>query len=924
MSDLAKAFEPKSVEEKLYRLWEDNHFFEAKADSNKPPYTIVIPPPNVTGVLHMGHALVDTLQDVLTRWKRMCGFEALWVPGTDHAGIATQAVVERHLYATMGKRRSDFSREEFLTHVWKWKEDSERQILAQIKKVGCSCDWSRLAFTMDEKRSRAVRVMFKKMFDDGLIYRGDYLVNWDPVAKTALSDDEVEYEDRMSSLWFIKYPLEDKSGFVTVATARPETMFGDTAVAVSPDDPRHQHLIGKRVHLPLTDKIIPIIGDKMVDPTYGSGALKITPAHSQVDYEIAQRHGLPMVNVLTPDGKLNEEAGEFKGLGVDEARGPIARKLKELGLLEKEIPHPQRVGVSYRSKAVIEPYLSKQWFVRLSQFKTLLIDVVKSGRIKLLPEHFESTYFHWIYNLRDWCISRQLWWGHQIPVWYRGDEVKCLAEGEPGDDWVQDTDVLDTWFSSALWPMSVLGWPDKTPDMEKFYPTSTLVTGHDILFFWVTRMIVMGEYAMEKPPFEEVFLHGLIYGKSYWRIGHDGAAHYLPAKEREAYDLGAALPPDVHSKWEKMSKSKGNILDPLEIIDAYGADAMRMALCASATHARQIDLDRRRFEEFKNFANKIWNGARFVLMNLEDFSADEGIDRALLTLEDKWILSLLNRIIRDVNAHLMAYAFDKAALAAYDFFWKEFCAYYVELTKPILFGKRGTPEERKNKQKILFVILCNSLRLLHPMAPFITEELFQVLKAKIPSSSVRDPYLSESFTALQSSACIVAPYPKVLREIDIDPAIEEAFAAIDQVVHAVRNIRAEMQLPPGLATDLYIIGPKNDFAPIEKSQAILLALLKIQTLIFASEEKPLPFSSAATVGTLKIILPLPQEMREKEKTRLTKERDKLIQQQNGARQQLANADFVAKAPEALVTKLKNTLSQTEQELVEISRKIESL
>ncbi|MBS0615433.1 MAG: valine--tRNA ligase [Verrucomicrobia bacterium] len=922
MSDLPKAFEPKTVEEKLYQFWEEQGFFKASADSPKKPYTIVIPPPNVTGVLHMGHALVDTLQDVLIRWKRMCGFEALWVPGTDHAGIATQAVVERHLQATLGKRRSDFSREEFLGHVWKWKEESERQILAQIKKVGCSCDWSRLAFTMDEQRSRAVKAMFKKMYDEGLIYRGDYLVNWDPVTQTALSDDEVEYEERMSALWFIRYPLEDKSGHVTVATARPETLFGDVAVAVSPDDPRHQHLIGKRVYLPLTDKLIPIIGDKAVDPIFGSGALKITPGHSAVDYEIALRHNLPLVNVLTPDAKLNELCGEFKGLGVEEARAPIAKKLKSLGLLEKETPYPQRVGVSYRSKAVIEPYLSKQWFVRLSQFKPLLLDAVKSGRIKLLPKHFESTYFHWINNLRDWCISRQLWWGHRIPVWYRDGEVVCLAEGEPSKEWVQDSDVLDTWFSAGLWPMSVLGWPDKTPDMEKFYPTSVLVTGHDILFFWVTRMIVMGEYATEKPPFSQVFLHGLIYGKSYWRVSKEGSVQYVTGKERTAYDIGTPLPPDVHSKWEKMSKSKGNILDPLEIIDAYGADAMRMALCASATHARQIDLDRRRFEEFKNFANKIWNGARFVLMNLEDFTPGEPIK--LLALEDKWILSLLNRIIRDVNAHLMEYAFDKAALAAYDFFWKEFCAYYVELTKPVLFGKRGTPEERKNKQAILFVILCNSLRLLHPMAPYITEELFQILKVKIPATNVDDPYLRESIQALQSTACIVAPYPKVLREMDIDPAIEEAFASIDTIVHAVRNIRAEMQLPPGLATDLYIIGPKENLVPIQKSEGILHALLKIQTLTFASEEKPLPFSSAAPLGPLKVILPLPLEMREKEKARLTKERDKLVQQQNAARQQLANADFVAKAPEAIVAKLKATVSQAELDLVEISRKIENL
>ncbi len=930
MTDLSKSFEPKLVEEKWYQFWEEKGYFRADAKSKKPPYTIVIPPPNVTGLLHMGHALVGTLQDVLIRWKRMCGFEALWVPGTDHAGIATQTVVERHLMKTLGKRRSDFSREEFLAHVWKWKEESEKQILQQMKKIGSSCDWSRLAFTMDETRSKAVKGMFKKMFDDRLIYRGDYLVNWDPVTQTALADDEVEYEEKETLLWHIRYPFEDKSGYITIATTRPETMLGDVAVAVSSSDPRYQDKIGKNLILPLLNRSIPLISDPHIDPSFGTGAMKVTPAHDPNDYEIALRHKLPMINIMTPDGKINQNGASFAGLSMEEGRKAIAAELQKLGLLEKTVPYTHRVGLSYRSKAVIEPYLSKQWFVKLSAFKQTLIDIVKSKKVALIPDHFEQTYFPWIHNLRDWCISRQLWWGHRIPIWYNEEKMICYAgEGVPPEveknpaAWKQDSDVLDTWFSSALWPFSVFGWPDQTEDLKRFYPTSTLVTGHDILFFWVARMIMMGEYALGKVPFTQVFLHGLIYGKSYWRYGKDGQIAYLSAKERLPYDLGQNLPAEIQSKWEKMSKSKGNIIDPLEISDTYGTDAMRMALCASATPARQIDLDRRRFEEFKNFANKIWNGARFVFMNLEGLSLTTGIDFEKLSLEDKWILSLLNRIIRDVNGYLDDFAFDKAAAAAYDFFWKEFCAYYVELTKPVLFGKAGTAKERENKQKILLVVLCNCIRLLHPMAPFITEELFQLLKGKF-SGSASEPYMQETLEALKAPACIVAPYPKVLHEAHIDSEIEESFAFVDTLVHAVRNIRAEMQLPPGASTDLYIFGKQADFSMAQQNQAILKALVRLNALHFLEKEESFPFSSTAIVGSLKLSIPLPQEMREKEKGRLVKEREKLISQQNSARQQLSNADFAAKAPPALVEKLKASLSQSENELLEISKKLEQL
>jgi len=937
--ELAKAYEPALVEEKSSRLWQELNLFRADPSSPKPAYCIVIPPPNVTGVLHMGHALVNTLQDILIRWKRMSGYEVLWVPGTDHAGIATQTVVERQLIAKTGKRRKEFQREEFLEHVWKWKEESGGLILQQLKRLGCSCDFSRLAFTMDEPRNRAVRTMFKKMYDDGLIYRGDYLVNWDPVTQTALADDEVEHEERSSFLWHFRYPLDDGSGFITIATTRPETMLGDTAVAVHPEDSRYKTLIGKKIRLPLSERLVPIIADPMVDVAFGSGAVKITPAHDPNDYALAGRHALPMINIMTPDGRINAEGGKFAGMPMEEARLAVVEEMKKLGLVEKIEPHHHRVGVSYRSKAVIEPFLSKQWFVRVSTFKDKLRSIVETKEVELIPPHWENTYFHWIDNLRDWCISRQLWWGHRIPIWYRrdnpeimicsaGESVPPEIAGEP-DKWVQDEDVLDTWFSSALWPFSTLGWPAETLDLHRFYPNSTLVTGHDILFFWVARMILMGTYALGKPPFPQVFLHGLIYGKSYWRYDKKGAVQYVQGDERLAYDLGKPVPPEIHMKWEKMSKSKGNVIDPLEIIASYGTDAMRMALAASATHARQIDLDRRRFEEFKNFANKVWNGARFVLMNiatLDSAALARGIRTDLLQLEDRWILSLLNRTIRDVTAHLDAYAFDRAALQAYDFFWKEFCAYYLELTKPILNGKAGTDDDRENKQKILLVILTAIIRLLHPMAPFITEELFQYLRTRFPSSIPAqngDLYTADLLAALRASSCAVAPFPQVLCQADIQPAIEDRFAFIDTLVHAIRNIRAEMQIPPGTPVNVFVIGNAVDerFVLAQHSEGMIRALVRINTMSFVAQEPQTALASTAVIGHLRILIPLPQEMQEKERLRLLKEREKLAAQENQLRNQLANSDFIEKAPAALVDKLKLQSLEVERQLQEIGKKL---
>lgn len=943
MRELPKAYDAKSVDSKWYKFWLDHDLFKADANSNKPPYCIVIPPPNVTGVLHMGHALVNTLQDILIRWKRMLGFEALWVPGTDHAGIATQTVVERHLIKTQGKKRKDFSREDFLQHIWNWKEENEYQILNQLKKLGCSCDWSRQRFTMDEGNNSAVRSMFKKLFDEGLIYRGDYLVNWDPVTQTAIADDEVEYEERQSFLWYFKYPLADQSGFIRIATTRPETMLGDTAVAVSPKDPRYTLLIGKKILLPLMNREIPIIADRSVDSEFGTGAVKVTPSHDPNDYQLGLTHDLPFINIMTPDGKINENGGPFAGLCFEEGRLAVVNAMKELGLVEKIEPHTNRVGVSYRSKATIEPYMSKQWFVRMETFAPKLKAAVREGQVSLIPKNWESTYFHWIDHLRDWCISRQLWWGHRIPIWYnRNDPSKILCfagEGVPPEvadapeEWFQDEDVLDTWFSSALWPFATLGWPKQTAELSRFYPNSVLVTGHDILFFWVARMILMGEYAMGQVPFPEVFLHGLIYGKSYWRELKGGGTAYVADEERTQYELGKPQPKDVKSKWEKMSKSKGNIIDPLEIIQSYGTDAMRMALCASATQAREIDLDLRRFEEFKNFANKMWNGARFVFMNLEGSSPltsqelSQGIDESTLQLEDRWILSLLNKAVKSVNAKLSSYTFDQAALEAYDFFWKGFCSYYVEIAKPTLMGKIGSPQEHKNKQKLLVIILCQTIRLIHPMAPFITEELFQLLKerfAEAKGDQSIDPYTREALEALQAQACMKAPYPLPVRETDINVAINDTFEMVEKIVYAIRNIRGEMKLPPSMATDIHIVGALEHTQAISCHLSIIEALVKTGQTYVHSQEPSMGFASTGMVENLKIMIPLPQEMIKQEKMRLEKEKDRLLLAIEKTAAQMENKDFVQNAPPQLVEKHKSALQHNQLELSELIEKLKTL
>lgn len=928
--DLPKAFDPHASEATISNLWEKGDFFKANPHSNKPAYCIVMPPPNVTGVLHMGHALVTTLQDILIRWKRMSGFEALWIPGTDHAGIATQTVVERYL-AAQGKRRTDYPREEFIKIVWEWKEKHEKVILSQLKRMGASCDFSRLRFTMDEGCNKAVNTIFKRLYEEGLIYRGDYLVNWDPVAQTALADDEVEYEERDGSLWYFKFPLKDGSEHCCIATTRPETMLGDVAVAVNNNDARYRHLIGKMILHPLTQREIPIIADPFVDPEFGTGMVKITPAHDPNDYQMAFRHNLEMINVLTPDGKINENGGAYQGMSRETARVEIVKKMQSLSLVETIKKHRNRVGVSYRSKAVIEPYLSKQWFVKMEPLKEQVSKRKES--VKLIPGSWENTYDHWMKNLRNWCISRQLWWGHRIPIWYHKDDPEkmvCGVETPPEvtkepEKWVQDSDVLDTWFSSALWPFSTLGWPEKTPELEKFYPNSVLITGHDILFFWVARMIFMGEYALKELPFPETFLHGLIFGKSYWKNNPDGGITYIMGEERKEYDLGKTPPKDVHSKWEKLSKTKGNVIDPLEMIQDYGTDAVRLSLCACANQSPQIDLDRRKFEEFKNFANKVWNGARFTFMHLEGLSTDElakGFSKEDLALEDRWILSCLNKINCDVNQALANYSFDKAADSAYNFFWKEFCAYYLEIAKPVLFGKEGTPKEKVTKQKILAVVLCNVVRLLHPMTPFITEELFQLLKKRFPGLTANpqaDPYTQEMVKALSFPVCSLSPYPQLIVEADISTEIEEGFALVEKVVYTVRNIRGEMKIPPATATDIFI-ATKNPL--IRENIKILKALVKTNR-VEVSEQLPKLSTISATgaLGETEIMIPLPQELAQAEKGRLVKEREKLLKTIESLRGLLSNSDFHSRASPEVVSKQKEALHSAEKELDIIQNKL---
>ncbi|CAG0933433.1 partial valyl-tRNA synthetase, partial [Rhodocyclaceae bacterium] len=781
--ELAKVYEPQAVEEKWYQTWEREGYFRAEAVSDKSSYSIVIPPPNVTGALHMGHALNNTLQDILCRWKRMSGHNVLWMPGTDHAGIATQNVVERQL-AAEGKSRHELGREEFIERVWKWKGESGGQIIGQLKRLGASCDWERERFTMDEGLSRAVREVFVRLYEEGLIYRDNRLINWCPRCHTALSDIEVEHEEKAGSLWHLRYPVVDQPGrFVVVATTRPETMLGDTAVAVHPEDERYADLVGKTVLLPLMNRQIPVVADDYVDREFGTGVVKITPAHDFNDFEVGRRHNLDVVNVFDESGVVNAAGHQYEGMDRFAARKRIVEDLEAQGLLEKIDDHALAVGGCYRCKTVVEPYLSLQWYVKVGPLAEEALAAVKDGRTRIVPQQWENTYFDWMENIRDWCISRQIWWGHRIPAWYcdhcgettvaKVDPTKCSKCGS--DEIRQETDVLDTWFSSALWPFSTMGWPDQTPELKTFYPTSCLVTGFDILFFWVARMMMMGLHFMGEVPFRDVYIHALV---------------------RDA-------------QGQKMSKSKGNVIDPLVVIDQYGTDAFRFTLAAFAAQGRDIKLAEERIAGYRNFANKIWNASRFALMNLEGFDPD-AVDPAELQLSnaDRWILYRLNAAAAETREALEAYRYNDAANTLYRFTWSEFCDWYIELVKDDLY--RGDEGRQRTARYVLWQVLEHLLRLLHPFMPFITEEIWQAIPGKRPTATI-----------------MTAQWPTPNPAWDFVAGAAE-MELVMEVIRGIRNIRGEMDVAPSREIAVILnCGSEASLQLLKKNEVYIMSLARV-------------------------------------------------------------------------------------------------
>jgi valyl-tRNA synthetase len=867
---LNKGYEPHDVERKWYKKWEDDGRFCADEKSTKPHYSIVIPPPNVTGVLHMGHALNNTLQDILARWKRMCGYEVLWMPGTDHAGIATQNVVERQL-AAEGLDRHAIGREEFIDRVWKWREESGGQIIEQLKRLGASCDWGRERFTMDEGLSTAVREVFVRLYEDGLIYRANRLINWCPRCHTALSDLEVEHEDKKGHLWHLRYPVLGTDRHLVVATTRPETMLGDTAVAVHPEDERYQGLIGKKVLLPLVNREIPIVADDYVDKDFGSGAVKITPAHDFNDFELGKRHDLEQINILDESGVINENGGPYQGQERYEARANVVADLENLDLLEKIDDYSNSVGECYRCKTVIEPYLSLQWYVKVGPMAEEAIKAVQQGDTRIIPQQWEKTYFEWMFNLQDWCVSRQIWWGHRIPVWYcdtceeltvaREDATFCTHCDST--DIRQDTDVLDTWFSSALWPFSTMGWPEQTETLNKFYPTSCLVTGFDILFFWVARMMMMGHKFMDQVPFKDVYIHALV---------------------RDA-------------QGQKMSKSKGNVIDPLHIVDEYGADAFRFTLTSFAAMGRDVKLSTDRIGGYRNFCNKLWNASRFTLMNLEGFDPS-GIDLNAHELSDadRWILTRLEEASRQTNSALDDYKFNEAASTLYAFTWHNFCDWYIEMAKDDLYG--DDPQAKLRVQSVLFTVLEQLLRLLHPIMPFITEEIWQVLPGQRPCESIMQ-----------------ADYPDG-SGLPTDSVGAERMELVMDVIRAIRNIRGEMDVPPGKqVTALLDCKSEEACRILEEGAAAIRVLGKVgEMTIGQSLDRP-EQSATQVAGEVEISLPLAGlvDIAEEEK-RLQKEIAKVQKDVDLFTKKLANEKFVANAPAHVLEKDRGKLKDAEEKI----------
>jgi len=867
---LPKGYEPREVEKNWYGIWEENGYFHADENSPKPHYSIVIPPPNVTGVLHMGHALNNTLQDILVRWKRMNGFEVLWMPGTDHAGIATQNVVEKQL-AAEGRDRHQVGREKFVEEVWQWRRASGGQIINQLKRLGASCDWERERFTMDEGLSKAVREVFVSLYEEGLIYRANRLINWCPRCHTALSDLEVEHDEKKGHLWHLRYPVKGTDRFLTVATTRPETMLGDTAVAVHPEDERYRDLIGKTVLLPLVEREIPIIADTYVDKDFGSGAVKITPAHDFNDFEMGKRHGLETINIFDTSGVVNENGGPYQGLERYAARKQVVADLEAQGLLERIEDYALSVGECYRCKTVIEPALSLQWYVKVAPLAKEAIAAVEDGRTRIVPQQWEKTYFEWMYNIQDWCISRQIWWGHRIPAWYcescgeitvsRQDAEACAHCGS--GDLRQETDVLDTWFSSALWPFSTMGWPERTETLAKFYPTSCLVTGFDILFFWVARMMMIGLKFMKETPFKEVYIHALV---------------------RDA-------------QGQKMSKSKGNVIDPLTVIDEFGTDAFRFTLAAFAAMGRDIKLSTERIAGYRHFVNKLWNASRFALMNLEGFDpAQSDVDRGEHSLADRWILTRLAEVIRQTNQSLAEYKFNDAAGALYAFTWHEFCDWYIELIKDDLYGEDSAARGRA--QSVLFTVLEQLLRLLHPFMPFVTEEIWQALPGERPVASIQ-----------------LSTYP-IGEEISVDDAGARKMELLMEVIKGIRNIRGEMDVPPSKQISAVFDCKNAEAAEIlAEGKGYLTTLARVSDLTYGQGvERP---SKAATqiAGEVEILLPLAGMINvEEEKKRLRKEIAKAEKDVMLFEKKLSNEAFLAKAPPQVLEKDRGKLKDAREKL----------
>jgi len=866
--ELGTAYDPREVEGRWYAFWEERGYFHAAPGSDKPKFSQVIPPPNVTGVLHMGHALNNGLQDIVARRRRMQGYEVLWMPGTDHAGIATQNVVERQLEAE-GVDRHQLGREKFTERVWQWKEQYGGTIISQLKRLGCSCDWERTRFTMDEGCSLAVRTVFKELYDEGLIYRGKYIINWCPRCHTALSDIEVEHEDKSGHFWYIRYPYADEEGSLVVATTRPETMLGDTAVAVNPSDTRFADVVGKTLVLPLVERRIRVITDKFVDPEFGTGAVKVTPAHDPNDFEIGERHSLEQINILNPDGTINENGGKYAGMDRYEAREAVVSDLEAQGLIEKIEDHLHAVGHCYRCHTEIEPYLSTQWFVKMEPLARPAIDAVREGKTGFIPARWEKIYFDWMENIRDWCISRQLWWGHQIPVWYCDECGEQLVEIETpeacpcgSENLRRDEDVLDTWFSSGLWPFSTMGWPEKTGVLEAFYPTSVLTTAHDIIFFWVARMMMLGLRFMGDVPFREVFVTALVR--------------------------------DYEGK--KMSKSSGNVIDPIDVIDVYGTDALRFTLASIAVPGRDINLSEERIEGNRNFVNKIWNAARLVTMNLEGFEPATEVGADEMELVDRWILSRMSSLIERADAGMEAFNLSIAGKALHQFFWGEFCDWYLELAKPRLY--RGSEREKLAAQWVASEVLECSLRLLHPFMPFVTEELWQRL-----------PGAGESI--------MISTWP-LAADFERDLSAEREMELIMAVTVGIRSARSEHGIPPGGKVGAVLVCDKDSRAILEKQSEYVYSLAGLSEIRFADEPPGGGYGMRVVVEGAEVYLSYESGVDALEEIdRLARRLAKVEAELERSTAKLSSDGFVSKAPAGVVEKER----QKEQELLGKRRKL---